>query len=131
MFYMGSIFYFFSKERIVVMIDFIASIPYRIAGLVMTIFSLLVSVPFVLLPAIFSIITSGRTIQEARNMSETMFGSATIKEMFDAFSNSGIILLQMTSILMRLFIRGYCMLIFGIYYDEAMIESLNRRISDD
>ena len=106
-------------------IDRLASIPYRIFGVVMVLLCIIISIPLIVIPLCLNIITSGFTFKQARNIGKDIVGKRSLKEIFEMYDQTGDWWLRLVGIILSKTMLGICMILAGIYYNEAYEESIN------
>ena len=99
-------------------LDFVLGIPYRIAGAILVLLCLVLSIPFIVLPTLLGLITKNVTVKEAYSKGKDMMGDATLAEIFETFK-SGDWWTRMFCMALSRTLLGVCMMLAGLYYKEA------------
>lgn len=107
-------------------VDHIASIPYRIFGIVLVLLSAIIGIPVIAIPIILGLISQGMTYKEAQRIGEILTGDCTLKDILDILNENGSWMKIVSKILSTLFL-GICMVFAGIYYEEAYCEGINHK----
>lgn len=110
-------------------LDFIAGIPYRIIGVLLILVSIIIGIPVVVIPTIISMMIKGRTIDEAMFMGQSMIenGVDSIEELLYIFDNYNVFA-KITGKIFSMFVKGLCMILAGIYFDEVYNELITLKI---
>ena len=106
-------------------IDHLASIPYRIFGVIIVLLCIITGIPLLAIPTCLSIITSGFTFKQVRNIGKDIVGKRSLKEIFEMYDQTGDWWLHLVGIILSKTLLGICMILAGIYYNEAYEESIN------
>jgi hypothetical protein len=111
-------------------LDFIAGIPYRIIGVLLILVSIIIGIPVVVIPTIISLIINGRTIDEAVFIGQSMMenGVNNIEELLYIFDNNHNVFAKITGKIFSMFVKGLCMILAGIYFDEVYNELITLKI---
>lgn len=106
-------------------IDHLASIPYRIFGVVIILLCIIVGIPLLVIPLCLNIITSRFTINQIYAIGKDIAGKSSLKEIFETYDQTGDWWLHLVGVLLSKIVVGICMIICGIYYDEIYEEVMN------
>ena len=107
-------------------IDRLASIPYRIFGVLLVLLCAIIGIPAIAIPTILSLISQGMTYKEAQRIGEMLTGDCTLKDILDILNENGGWMRVVSKILSKMFL-GICMIFAGIYYEEAYYEGINHK----
>lgn len=106
-------------------IDHLASIPYRIFGVLIILLCIIVGIPLIIIPIMLYFITQGLTFKQVEEISNTFFGELSLKEMFEVYKQANNGWLNLVGLLLDKTLLGISMVLCGIYYDEIYEEVIN------
>lgn len=110
-------------------LDFIAGIPYRIIGVLLILASIIIGIPVVVIPTIISLTIKGRTIDEAMFIGQSMIENSvnSVEELLYIFDNYNVFT-KIAGKIFSIFVKGLCMILGGIYFDEIYNEWITLKI---
>lgn len=106
-------------------LDFISGIPYRIAGVIVLLLCLVLSIPFIVIPTLLGSITKNMTFKEACSIGKDMMGDLSLKELFEVMDSNGWWGKMVRTALDKATL-GFCLVLGGIYYKEFYNYMLNQ-----